>query len=169
MCENKKPVVALMTRHHATLSCEEARRMLLDAGFEIVSNDTGKILSFEDQKALIKDAYAIIAGTEKYNAEMLAGCDNLKTVLRFGVGTDNFDLETMKKMGVQVGVIANFNSVAEFALMLILNTMKNFSQFDAAVRQGKWSRFPMRELGGKNSFSNRINPFPPWWQWIVYQ
>jgi D-3-phosphoglycerate dehydrogenase len=149
MCENKKPVVALMTRHHATLICEEARRMLLDAGFEIVSNDTGKILSFEDQKALIKDAYAIIAGTEKYNAEMLAGCDNLKAVLRFGVGTDNFDLETMKKMGVQVGVIANFNSVAEFALMLILNTMKNFSQFDAAVRQGKWSRFPMRELGGK--------------------
>ena len=123
--------------------------MLLDAGFEIVSNDTGKILSPEDQKALIKDAYAIIAGTEKYDAAMLEGCDNLKVVVRFGVGTDNFDLETMKKMGIQVGVIANYNSVAEFALMLILCAMKNFSRFDGAVRQGKWSRFPMRELTGK--------------------
>ena len=52
--------VALMTRHHSTLICQEARQMLLEAGFEIVSNDTGKILSFEDQKALIQDAYAIL-------------------------------------------------------------------------------------------------------------
>lgn len=149
MCENKKPIVAFMTRHHATLICPAARKMLQEAGFEIVSNDTGKILSPEDQKALIKDAYAIIAGTEKYDAQMLEGCDNLKAVIRFGVGTDNFDLETMKKMGVQVGVIANYNSVAEFALMLILAAMKNFSQFDRAVRDGKWSRFTMRELTGK--------------------
>ena len=149
MCETSKPIVALMTRHHATLICPEARRMLLDAGFEIVSNDTGKILSPADQKALIKDAYAIIAGTEKYDAAMLEGCDNLRAVIRFGVGTDNFDLVTMKKMGIQVGVIANYNSVAEFALMLILCAMKNFSRFDGAVRQGKWSRFPMRELSGK--------------------
>lgn len=149
MCETSKPIVALMTRHHATLICPEARKMLVDAGFEIVSNDTGKILSPEDQKALIKDAYAIIAGTEKYDAAMLEGCDNLRAVIRFGVGTDNFDLATMKKMGIQVGVIANYNSVAEFALMLILCAMKNFSRFDGAVRQGKWSRFPMRELSGK--------------------
>ena len=149
MCETSRPIVALMTRHHATLICPEARKMLLDAGFEIVSNDTGKILSPEDQKALIKDAYAIIAGTEKYDAAMLEDCDDLKAVIRFGVGTDNFDLNTMKKMGVQVGVIANHNSVAEFALMLILCAMKNFSRFDGAVRQGKWSRFPMRELSGK--------------------
>lgn len=149
MCETKKPIVAFMTRHHATLICPEARKMLLEAGFEIVSNDTGKILSPEDQKALIKDAYAIIAGTEKYDAAMLEGCDNLRAIIRFGVGTDNFDLATMKKMGIQVGVIANYNSVAEFALMLILCTMKNFSRFDGAVRQGKWSRFPMRELSEK--------------------
>ena len=107
--------VALMTRHHATLICEEARKILLDAGFEIVSNDTGRILTRDEQKALIKDAYAIVAGTEKYDADMLSGCDNLKVVTRFGVGTDNFDLETMRKMGVQVGVIANYNAVAEFA------------------------------------------------------
>lgn len=149
MCDTAKPIVALMTRHHATLICPEARKMLLDAGFEIVSNDTGKILSPEDQKALIKDAYAIIAGTEKYDAAMLEGCEKLRVVVRFGVGTDNFDLDTMKKMGIQVGVIANHNSVAEFALMLMLAAMKNFSRFDAAVRQGKWSRFPMRELSHK--------------------
>lgn len=141
--------VALMTRHHATLICEEARKLLLDAGFEIISNDTGRILSRDEQKDLIKDAYAIVAGTEKYDADMLSVCKNLKVVTRFGVGTDNFDLETMRKMGVQVGVIANHNAVAEFALTLILSAMKNLPRYDAVVREGKWSRFPMRELSKK--------------------
>ena len=141
--------VALMTRHHATLICEEARKLLLDAGFEIISNDTGRILSRDEQKDLIKDAYAIVAGTEKYDADMLSVCKNLKVVTRFGVGTDNFDLETMRKMGVQVGVIANYNAVAEFALTLILSAMKNLPRYDAVVREGKWSRFPMRELSKK--------------------
>ena len=141
--------VAFMTRHHSTLICEKARQMLLDAGFEIVSNDTGNILPFDEQKALIKDAYAIIAGTEKYPREMLLGCDQLKVVTRFGVGTDNFDLATMKEMGLEVGVIANYNAVAEFAMTLILNVMKNQQHYDIAVREGRWSRYPMFELTGK--------------------
>lgn len=144
-----KKKVALMTRHHASLICEEARQMLLDAGFEIVSNDTGRILTREEQKELIKDAYAIVAGTEKYDREMLEGCDQLRVVTRFGVGTDNFDLQAMRDMGLQVGVIANHNAVAEFALTLTLAVMKNLPRYDRAVREGKWSRFPMRELGGK--------------------
>jgi len=141
--------VALVTRHHATLICEEAKQMLLDAGFEFVSNDTGRILTREEQKELIKDAFAIISGTEKYDADMLSGCDNLKVVVRFGVGTDNFNLDTMKKMGIQVGVIANHNAVAEFALTLILASMKNLPRYDMVVRDGKWNRFPMRELSEK--------------------
>ena len=144
-----KKKVALMTRHHATLICEEARKMLLDAGFEIVSNDTGRILTREEQKELILDTYAIIAGTEKYDREMLDGCKNLKVMTRFGVGTDNFDLQAMRDMGIQVGVISNSNAVAEFALTLILSAMKNLPRYDKAVREGKWSRFTMRELTGK--------------------
>lgn len=141
--------VAMPFRHHATHVCAEARRMLTDAGFELVCNDTGRVLDFDEQKAMIKDAYAVFAGTEKYNAAMLEGCDQLQVIIRFGVGTDNFDLNTMKKMGIAVGVIANYNSVAEFALMLILSSMKNLPQLDQAVRAGKWSRFPMHELSGK--------------------
>lgn len=141
--------VALMTRHHSTLICEEARQLLLDAGFEIVSNDTGRILTREEQKALIKDAYAIIAGTETYDADMIADCAELKVVTRFGVGTDNFDLDAMREKGLAVGVIANHNAVAEFALTLALSVLKNMPRYDTAARQGKWSRFPMRELSGK--------------------
>lgn len=144
-----KPIVALPFRHHATLICQEARTMLEEAGYHLVCNDTGRKLDREEQKAMIADAEAIIAGTEVYDADMLSACHQLKTVIRFGVGTDNFDLDTLRKMGVQVGVITNHNAVAEFALTLILAAMKNLPRYDTAVRDGKWSRFDMRELSGK--------------------
>lgn len=144
-----KPIVAFPFRHHSTLVSVDAKKMLLDAGFELACNDTGRKLDRDEQKALIADAFAVIAGTESYDDDMLAAAPKLKLVVRFGVGTDNFDLEAMKRRGIAVGVISNNNSVAEFAVALILGIMKNLRLFDDAVRQGKWSRFTMRELKSK--------------------
>lgn len=144
-----KPIVAFPFRHHASLVCEEAKKMLIDAGFELVCNDTGRKLTRDEQKYMIKDACAIIAGTEPYDADMLSVCKSLKVMMRFGVGTDNFDLKTMCEMGVQVGVIANHNAVAEFALTLMLGTLKNLPLYDTAVRKAGWNRYTMREISGK--------------------
>ena len=141
--------VAMPFRHHATHVCEEAREMLRAAGFELVCNDTGEKLSPEAQHEMIRDAFAVIAGTEKYDAVMLEGCDKLKVVIRFGVGTDNFDLAAMKKMGIKVGVIANYNAVAEHALMLLLSAMKSYPRYETEVRGGGWGRYPQREISGK--------------------
>lgn len=144
-----KPIVAFPFRHHGSLVSPDAKQMLLDAGFEIVCNDTGRKLDRDEQKAMIADAFAVIAGTESYDDDMLAAAPKLKLVVRFGVGTDNFDLESMKRRGIAVGVISNNNSVAEFAVALILGIMKNLHRFDNAVREGVWSRFTMRELKAK--------------------
>lgn len=144
-----KPVVAFPFRHHSTLVSEDAKKMLLDAGFELACNDTGRKLDRDEQKALIADAFAVIAGTESYDDDMLAAAPNLKLIVRFGVGTDNFDLAAMKRRGIAVGVISNNNSVAEFTVALILGIVKNLHLFDNAVRQGQWSRFTMRELKAK--------------------
>lgn len=146
-----KPIVAMPFRHQASLVCDEAREMLREAGFELVCNQKGVRLPREEQKALIENAFAIIAGTEPYDADMLSVCKNLKVIIRFGVGTDNFDLSVLREMGVQVGVITNYNAVAEFALTLILAALKNLPRYDAVVREGKWTRFPMRELSGKTA------------------
>ena len=144
-----KPIVALPFRHQASFVCDEAREMLREAGFELVCNQKGVRLPREEQKAMIENAFAIIAGTESYDADMLSACKNLKVIIRFGVGTDNFDLTALRDMGVQVGVITNHNAVAEFALTLILAALKNLPRYDTVVREGKWTRFPMRELSGK--------------------
>jgi len=144
-----KPIVAFPFRHHASLVCAEAKKMLTEAGFDLVCNDTGRKLTRDEQKDMIKDAFAIIAGTEPYDTDMLSACKALKVMVRFGVGTDNFDLHTLRETGVQVGVIANHNAVAEFALTLMLGTLKNLPLYDAAVRKAGWNRYTMREISGK--------------------
>lgn len=144
-----KPIVALPFRHQATMICDEARRMLTDAGFELRCNESGKKLSREEQAAMLRGAFGVVAGTEQYDAQLLAEAKELKVIVRFGVGTDNFDLDAMVRQGIRVGVIANHDSVAEFALGLMLSLLKNLPRFDTAVRAGRWDRFPMHNLCGK--------------------
>ena len=141
--------VVIPTRNHKKIFNDEARQILTDAGFEVVCNETGRKLSPEEQKEMIKDAFGVIAGTEEYDADMIAGCHELKVVSRFGVGTDNFDLKAMKAAGIQVGVIANHNAVAEFALTLMLSVMKNLPVQDATARRAGWERASTRELTAK--------------------
>lgn len=144
-----KPIVVLPFHSQARAFCAEARQMLLDAGFELRCNDSGKRPTVEDLKQMLSGAYAVVAGTEKYTAEVLEAADQLKAVIRFGVGTDNFDIPAMQEKGLAIGVIANHNSVAEFALTLMLGMIKNLPRLDSAARDGQWARFPMRELSGK--------------------
>ncbi len=80
--------------------------MLLDAGFELRCNDTGKRPTAEDLKQMLSGAYAVVAGTEKYTADVLSAADDLKAVIRFGVGTDNFDIPAMREKGLAIGVLS---------------------------------------------------------------
>lgn len=143
-----KPIVALNSATQANAFCDEARQMLLDAGFELRCNPGIRPTS-DQLKEMVAGAYAIVAGTEKYTAEVLEAADSLKAIIRFGVGTDNFDLAALRKKQVAVGVITNHDAVAEYALTLILSVIKNLPRFDHAARDGQWARFPMRELRGK--------------------
>ena len=144
-----KPIVAIPFKTQAKNIYEEARKKLVDAGFDLVCNETGKALGREELKEMIAPAFGVIAGTETYDEDILSAAKNLKVIIRFGVGTDNFDLEAMKRMGIKVGVIANYNAVAEFALALMLSCYRQIPQHDSGARNADWTRFPMREISGK--------------------
>ena len=144
-----KPLVVLPFSSQARAFCDEARQMLLDAGFEIRCNETGVRPTADELKELLDGAFAAVAGTEKYTADVVESAKDLRALIRFGVGTDNLDLKALKAKGVEVGTTANYNSVAEFALTLMLGLIKNLPRLDAAARKGQWARFPMREIAGK--------------------
>lgn len=123
--------------------------MLSDAGFDLVCNETGRKPTPEEHAALVENAFGVIAGTERYDDKLLQRAKALRVIVRFGVGLDNFDMEAIRRRGIRVGVIANYNAVAEYALTLMLALLKNLPRYDGEVRRGLWPRFPMGELTGK--------------------
>jgi D-3-phosphoglycerate dehydrogenase len=95
----------------------------------------------------------IVRGTP-VDAALLAKAERLKVVCRHGVGYDLVDVPALSKRGIALMITpeANAASVAEHALMLMLNLARNAGPVSAAVRRGEWrvrGQSSTFELGGR--------------------
>lgn len=118
--------VLITPRGFANYGLDQVERMK-SKGLDVHYNATGKAYTHEEFKALAKDADAIIVGVDKMDREMMEGCPNLKAVCKFGVGTDNIDLDYAKEHSIYVGrcVGSNSRSVAEHVLSMMFMEAKN--------------------------------------------
>ena len=65
-------------------------------GIEVHYNDTGLPYTAEQFLALAKGCDGIIVGVDKMDASVLEQLPDLKVICKFGVGTDNIDLNYCK-------------------------------------------------------------------------
>ena len=100
-----------------------------------------------NKKKLIKmlpDYDGWIAGDDETNYEILntAKQGNLKAIIKWGVGTDNFDLSIVKKLGIKFSNIPNVfgNEVANVAISYLLGLATNTFFIDRKIRQQKWPK-----------------------------
>ena len=142
--------VLITPRGFATYGLDEVEKMR-SAGLEVHYNDTGLAYTHEQFKELAKDADAIIVGVDKMDAEMMSGCPNLKAVCKFGVGTDNIDLDYAEEHGIYVGrcVGGNSRSVAEHVIALMFAEAKNLYYSIDEVKDHKWAKPTGLEIYGK--------------------
>jgi phosphoglycerate dehydrogenase-like enzyme len=84
----------------------------------------------------------IIIGTDKAAGEFFQKASNLKVIAKYGVGTDNIDLQAARDHNVAVVSLPGINceSVAEMALGLIISLARRIVEGDRHIRSGKWSR-----------------------------
>jgi len=95
----------------------------------------------------------IVRGTPVDEA-LLAKSERLRVVCRHGVGYDLVDVPALNRRGIALMITpeANAASVAEHALMLMLNLARNVGPVSAAVRRGEWrvrGQSSTFELGGR--------------------
>lgn len=104
----------------------EGRQMLLDAGHTVID---GRGFETEDVLADMKEHQpdAMIVRITKITREVIEANPNLKVIVRHGAGYDTLDLPACKEHGVQTlyAPVANSTSVAETAIMLILECSRN--------------------------------------------
>jgi len=99
----------------------------------------------------IESADAIIAGTEKYDAEILKAAKNLKIISRLGIGLDNIDFSetNLRNIAVAYTPDAPSNAVAELTIGLIICAARRILNVDIDLRNNNWNRFVGLDISEK--------------------
>lgn len=138
----------LVTATNYSKYCQPAKKLLEEAGCEIIENPHGRPYTFEELKEIVGDIDGVVVGVDTWNEEVFRLAPKLKVLARFGVGVDNIDLKAAEKREIVVCNSPGINSsaVAEQAAALILSSMRQIPQMNNAVRDGKWPRPMFHEL-----------------------
>lgn len=130
---------------------KEPLNMLKAKGFKVVTNPYGRILTKQEMQALIQDVEGIIVGVDPLDQDVLQQASQLKVISKYGVGTDNIDLETARENNIIVTVTedANTNAVAEYTVTLMLAVMRRIIEIDQKCRQSDWRKLTSFEMSGK--------------------
>ena len=110
------------------------------AGFEIVMNEKGRLLTESELIERLPGVYATIAGGEPYTDRVFDNAADLKVVARFGVGWDKVDVGAATRHGVAVAMAfgAVHESVADGAFALALGLGVNLIGHHKRVIEGAW-------------------------------
>ena len=126
-------------------------KIIKDSGFILEYNDTGNAYTKEEFYEKTQDADGVIVGVEIIDKEYIKSHPNLKAVVKFGVGTDNIDVEYCRQRGIVVDrtVGSNSRSVAETAISFILADSKNLCESISYTREGQWIKQTGYEIENK--------------------
>lgn len=126
-------------------------KIIQDAGFDLVYNDTGSAYTKEEFYEITKDADGVVVGVELVDRNYIDVHPKLKAVVKFGVGTDNIDVEYCKEKGIFVGrtVGSNARSVAETAISFVIADSKNLYESISNTREHGWAKMTGYEILGK--------------------
>lgn len=130
---------------------EEGVEKLEEAGFDL---DHKYELSAEELKKEIKKYEGIVVrSATKLRAPILDEAENLKIIVRAGVGLDNIDLDRADELGIEVQNTpsASSNSVAELALGHMFSLARKIPRGTASLKKQEWIKSDLQgtELSGK--------------------
>lgn len=125
--------------------------IIRNAGFDLVYNDTGLAYTKEQFYEITADADGVVVGVELVDKAYIDAHPNLKAVVKFGVGTDNIDVQYCKEKNIFVGrtVGSNARSVAETAISFVIADSKNLYESIDNTRNAGWAKLTGYEIGGK--------------------
>lgn len=126
----------------------EHKKILEDAGLEIVSSGLDRALSADELAERIRGMSAVIVGMDIVDETVFKAADMLKVVSMNGVGIDRIDIKAATRKGIVVTHTpgTNMDSVADHTMALILSCSRRIPYHDRMVRAGGWKRMVGREL-----------------------
>jgi D-3-phosphoglycerate dehydrogenase len=133
-------------------AAEIARRGIEFACHQLKFTSTASVV------AATRDADVVVVNMVPITAEVVAGWEKCKLVIRHGVGYDNVDLAALERAGIPLCYIPDYctEEVAEQAIALILACARKIlwsrQSLDESSANGKWDfagTIPVFRLAGK--------------------
>lgn len=131
---------------------DDVHQLLAEAGCEVTySRQQDRAAGGAPSLAsAIAEAHAVIAGTDRFSADIIDAAGNLGLIARTGSGYDNVDMAAAERRGIAVCTtpMANGRSVAELTIGLMMACARNITSSAEQVRAGSWIQASGRELLG---------------------
>ena len=130
---------------------EEGIDKLKEQGFEL---DIKVDLSPEELEEQISSYHGmVVRSATKVREPIIDAAENLKIIVRAGVGLDNIDVNYAENKGIKVQNTpeASSNSVAELAIGHMLSLARGIPRGTSSLKEGEWIKSELRgsELAGK--------------------
>lgn len=116
----------------------------LEELFDVRSNQEDRIFSPEElQKELSGVVGALVAGSERIDANALAHAKDLKIVANISVGYNNFDVPAITAAGVMATNTPDVltDTTADFGFALLMATARRITESEHWVRAGHWDKW----------------------------
>lgn len=118
------------------------------------------LTSPREAAANIGDAEIVLCNKVLITKEVMDSCPDLRYIGLFATGFNNVDIEYAAKKGITVCNAGQYstNAVAQQTFAYILDRFNRIRDYDTAVKNGEWERFPSfsyfpiptAELAGRN-------------------
>ncbi len=150
-----KPIIKITDYIERELDYE--REQLAALGVEFSAHQM-KTAPAEELVREFRDADYLVVNMARMTPEVMAGLDNVKVIIRHGIGYDNLNLPAATEAGIICAnePTASSEDVAEQAITLMMATWRKlFIQkeiLEESVRQQKWvfdRIYPVYRMGGK--------------------
>ena len=102
----------------------------------------------EEVIAAARHADAIMTQWAPITAEVIAALQQCRVIVRYGIGTDNVDLEAAAKKGIPVVNVPDYalDEVADHTMTLLLASARKLPQVMKQIQTGAWITNPCRPM-----------------------
>lgn len=143
--------ILVTPRSFAKFNREEVDTLLGSHDIDIVNNPYGRILTEQEMVEAVREVDGLIVGVDPVTKQVIDAAPHLKTIAKYGVGTDNIDVDYAHSLGIKVSITANANSnaVADYTFALLLDVARNVTHNNNRAKSGDWNKVTSLDVFGK--------------------
>jgi len=131
---------------------DQWRPALEEAGFDVVLPDIpGQHLEGDDLVAALEGCAGVVAGDDKFTAEVLDQLPDLRVISKWGIGVDGIDRHHAAQKGIAVTNTpgAFDDEVADVAFAYMVMLLRQLHVVNEGVRGGGWPKPAGHSLAGQ--------------------